>query len=560
MGETMAETFRDQIEIDKPISSESAFKQSVSFGRFENDLLSWERWSSFSQNKYLEEVGKCSTPGSVAKKKAYFEAHYKKIAARKAEMDQDQEMEDDFFRSDTHQSNGNSASNGCATKLEFDALGAGGDTGSMESGNNLMPAWYSTPTETPEQDAVAGSLEEFSIEIKRELGISGDSPKSKKIEGEIKDEDQYIEQQCQSDEMFELNIEDTNDSIDFPRQSEQVDNLILEGDDLVEVQDPIEQLHETENTTSHTHENKKEDAKSSEQEELQKGTPTSKDKKMQKTKMKTVAPTTKATRTSLPRASKPTPSSPLTPASKISSRKESSPSLQKKRTPTPVKKTTPKPNSLHISLSLEPTTSAAATTTPARRSFIMESMGDKDIVKRAFRAFQNNPSLSTPSADEHSSTPQQHSSKTTRVPHTSMTPQKDRESVKKPVENTSSQRKQVSARANSVPSSRPVKGVGRQQTSAKASLFPPVLKSDDREVKRKELPKKVEEKLNAREAERPRSQSKVKKEAETKKLSQSLNLKASSVRDHNQGQKLSKSRGSKVGPSNENQHQTDPLR
>lgn len=60
---------------------------SVSFGRFENDSsLSWEKWSSFSPNKYLEEVEKFSTPGSVAQKKAYFEAHYKKIAARKAEL------------------------------------------------------------------------------------------------------------------------------------------------------------------------------------------------------------------------------------------------------------------------------------------------------------------------------------------------------------------------------------------------------------------------------------------------------------------------------------------
>ncbi|KAI3816833.1 hypothetical protein L1987_16538 [Smallanthus sonchifolius] len=57
---------------------------SVSFGKYENDALSWEKWSTFSPNKYLEEVGKCSTPGSVAQKKAFFEAHYKKIAAMKA--------------------------------------------------------------------------------------------------------------------------------------------------------------------------------------------------------------------------------------------------------------------------------------------------------------------------------------------------------------------------------------------------------------------------------------------------------------------------------------------
>lgn len=51
---------------------------SISFGRFESEPLSWEKRSSFSHNRYLEEVEKCSTPGSVIKKKEYFEAHFKK--------------------------------------------------------------------------------------------------------------------------------------------------------------------------------------------------------------------------------------------------------------------------------------------------------------------------------------------------------------------------------------------------------------------------------------------------------------------------------------------------
>lgn len=82
-------------------ASDDVLEVSVSFGRFENDSsLSWEKWSSFSPNKYLEEVEKCSTPGSVAQKKAYFEAHYKKIAARKAElMDLEKQMGTDPLRS-----------------------------------------------------------------------------------------------------------------------------------------------------------------------------------------------------------------------------------------------------------------------------------------------------------------------------------------------------------------------------------------------------------------------------------------------------------------------------
>ncbi|KAL1189918.1 Protein WVD2-like 7 [Cardamine amara subsp. amara] len=51
---------------------------SISFGRFEKEGLSWEKRSSFSHNRYLEEVDKCSKPGSVTEMKAHFEAHFKK--------------------------------------------------------------------------------------------------------------------------------------------------------------------------------------------------------------------------------------------------------------------------------------------------------------------------------------------------------------------------------------------------------------------------------------------------------------------------------------------------
>ncbi|GLU02167.1 hypothetical protein SLE2022_194310 [Rubroshorea leprosula] len=61
-----------------------ALGQSVSFGRFMSESLSWEKWSTFSHNKYVEEAERFSRPGSVAQKKAFFEAHYKNLAARKA--------------------------------------------------------------------------------------------------------------------------------------------------------------------------------------------------------------------------------------------------------------------------------------------------------------------------------------------------------------------------------------------------------------------------------------------------------------------------------------------
>ncbi|KAF5740443.1 hypothetical protein HS088_TW11G00512 [Tripterygium wilfordii] len=58
--------------------------QSISFGRYMSESLAWEKWSTFSHNRYVEEAERYSRPGSVAQKKAFFEAHYKNLAARKA--------------------------------------------------------------------------------------------------------------------------------------------------------------------------------------------------------------------------------------------------------------------------------------------------------------------------------------------------------------------------------------------------------------------------------------------------------------------------------------------
>lgn len=64
----------------------NALGESVSFGRFMTESLAWEKWSTFSSshNRYVEEAERISRPGSVAQKKAFFEAHYKKLAAQKA--------------------------------------------------------------------------------------------------------------------------------------------------------------------------------------------------------------------------------------------------------------------------------------------------------------------------------------------------------------------------------------------------------------------------------------------------------------------------------------------
>ncbi|WJX81315.1 hypothetical protein P8452_64213 [Trifolium repens] len=90
MGESSA-CLTQQFSYASKFSNESnkcnpikAFEESVSFGRFMTETLEWEKWSAFSHNRYVEEAERISKPGSVAQKKAFFEAHYKKLAAQKA--------------------------------------------------------------------------------------------------------------------------------------------------------------------------------------------------------------------------------------------------------------------------------------------------------------------------------------------------------------------------------------------------------------------------------------------------------------------------------------------
>ncbi|CAI9766727.1 unnamed protein product [Fraxinus pennsylvanica] len=42
-----------------------------------------KKWLTFYNKKYVEEAERYSLPGSVAQKKAFFEPHYKRIAAQK---------------------------------------------------------------------------------------------------------------------------------------------------------------------------------------------------------------------------------------------------------------------------------------------------------------------------------------------------------------------------------------------------------------------------------------------------------------------------------------------
>ncbi|KAK4417848.1 protein FAR1-RELATED SEQUENCE 5 [Sesamum alatum] len=80
-GFSYASAFPNESKLGNPMH---ALGDSISFGRFMTESLSWEKWSTFSHKKYVEEAERYAQPGSVAQKKAFFEAHYKRIAARKA--------------------------------------------------------------------------------------------------------------------------------------------------------------------------------------------------------------------------------------------------------------------------------------------------------------------------------------------------------------------------------------------------------------------------------------------------------------------------------------------
>lgn len=139
-----------------------------------------------------------------------------------------------------------------------------------------------------------------------------------------------------------------------------------------------------------------------------------KERTVAKAKKKPVSQLTRTPKSSnsTPRLSKPVHnSSRVSPASQSSTKKSNTitPSLQRNKNPSSGKTKKVVSKSLHMSLSLGPRNlnSPANSDLPAlitpRKSLIMEKMGDKDIVKRAFKAFQNNFNQARSYGDDRSS-------------------------------------------------------------------------------------------------------------------------------------------------------------
>ncbi|CAL8994364.1 unnamed protein product [Prunus brigantina] len=533
MGESIVDFANDADEVGEAAASNSsnpALEVSVSFGRFENDSLSWEKWSTFSPNKYLEEVEKCATPGSVAQKRAYFEAHYKKIAARKAEelLEQEKQMQDDPFRSDD-QKGGDQID--CGTHFEIDLTNSQSTAQANYQETNFDNETISTHVDDLKEDDV------ITIECQSSL-----------TEGE-KEETDSVTASPNLNNPEELVLEKEAENVlaesegiqEIPRS---LDNEIGKAPEVKEEKEEKPRLllrkGSQKVTTGVSKERNVANVKKKSIPQItktpQKSTPrvskpiSTSTPRVSKPPISTSTPrvskpiststprVSKPISTSTPRASKSISTSIATPAPRSSVKKGNTSSLPRSKNPSIEDTEKVPPKSLHMSLSLDPAKSDSASPTTARKSFIMENMGDKDIVRRAFKTFQNNYNQPKSSSEEKSSTPTQQLSTKGKESRVST-------SVFLPKENGGS--------------------LGKGTPKAAPSSFG--LRNDERADKRKEA------KSNPKEAERLHYQPKSKgqNEAEIKKLRHSLNFKTTPTPGSYRGQKMLKSTSEKESSKNE---------
>ncbi|KAF1861556.1 hypothetical protein Lal_00025918 [Lupinus albus] len=459
--------------------SNSALQESVSFGRFENESLSWERWSSFSPNKYLEEVEKCATPGSVAQKKAYFEAHYKKIAARKVELlaEQKQGNEESFGSEDqNHLDLGGSS---CVTEAEFDIS----NTQDSVEGVKHKTRSFGETSRTELDN------------LKEEVAISRDCPSSL-VEGENK------ELECRSHSF--LQIDKTEEAVCI----KQVEDHNIEAEHVKEISHVV---YKEEKKPSHI------EAKEVKLDRPKKHKVTTIDRESigAKTKKKSMLPSAKASQISMQRSSKPASTPTKILASSLSTKKGTSPYSSSRPFTSDVESRKASKKSFHMSMSLGLSNPDPAPHTTMRKSFIMEKMGDKDIVKRAFKTFRNNFNQLETSGE-------------------------DKSLVKKQIASGGTVSKVPTSTALRKENGRPTKvdSVDKRSGSSVGATIGP--KSDIRAEKKEESSRKIKDKSNAKAVERTRLQLKLKeeKEAERKKLKH--NFKATPLPAFYRGQKVSK--------------------
>lgn len=629
MGESLVETPKLE---NKMGESVPCLQESVSFGRFEHDSLCWERWSTFPTNKYLEEVEKCSTPGSVAQKKAYFEAHYKEIAARKAKLI-DQEKEKEYESVDSEDQSQDSEFSVCNTGeeeldseksktqnlatmpeveneevgfmteaadavvdvdvdvpvcfAEIEFLDVKSEVASIKcdvsehidesnddavitdanedlrpqgggAGEDLSPKMESTKLEKPNlpvfvEEEGTSTLESQSME---ELPL--DQVEEREIDdGEAEDEVKLDLLKKMQEELAQDKVEEIEISKDQAGNVKELDNL--ERTQKESSQGKVEQreVAKKENLDLVKSENARKTRKALSKDKFLErvvATKGAKDrlkfenpKKMHKeVPVKMISSTINAKKKPAspipqksPMLSTPKPSKLVLSKSAMSSAR---PSVKKDNRSTPLTSkngTKPLakrvlPTSLHMSLSLGPSNSEPAALMMTRKSLIMEKMGDKDIVKRAFKAFQN---FRHPSPSSLTKEPTTNQSATKKVEKCSAldTSQKKHEGITRAVKTSSPVPGQLGTKKAAVSTGLRKTMEVDQRNGKSASLG---LRSQDHGYKQKEVSKNIEQKAKIKEAGKTHLQSKVKleKPAPTKPPSCDVNFKAKLSSSYNQGQ------------------------
>ncbi|XP_058093797.1 protein WVD2-like 7 isoform X2 [Magnolia sinica] len=446
---------------------------SITFGRFVSESLDWGKWSSFSHNRHLEEVQKYSTPGSVAQKKAYFEAHYKRIAAQKAAALLEQ---------------ANAEGNSLSEQEENDGV---------QKGNA--------------PDSATGEIADNSFDIvdKKDKLVESNS----NSRGDKPDEVESPE--INTGFSTEAKGSDLNERMDGLETAK-----VEEADPLTEEKIIIETPVQIQSSPQLV------DAKNynclSEKPPLKERFAANQN--LARTKKKSTA----TLKSSAPSQASNLPPSPAKPATPIRPRKENHATPNtKKSARDSMEKTRSTPKSLHMSINFAPYHAGETTpsTTRKRASPIHEKMRVSKIALSSSKTSRDSSSaLKTPTTVS--------SSKTLKLPL--VTPQSENRRTKTTSEHMTPGNRKVDRKWHSVSvdRSKPSSASGNNTRSPiVSSSFS--FKSDERAAKRKEYFLKLEEKFNAKEEQKVRLQAKNKEKAENelRKLRQSLGFKAKPMPD-----------------------------
>ncbi|KAG9456743.1 hypothetical protein H6P81_001251 [Aristolochia fimbriata] len=590
---SMAEALQDTTKHQMEVTLKSIPSESVSFGRFSGDSsLSWDKWSAFSQNKYMEEVEKCSTPGSVKEKKAYFEAHYKKVAAHTMELLGQDKLTDHVAQSKSEeqifqQSGGSCEVSDSTTNVDLeqlthsssDSIDAhetshfGGDSKEEQfikpdhSEAELLEEKMDTTEpklEAPESNKNEGinELENLETEVNEaeikepkldfigdktevsankievleleEVGTDADASASKKNElgsyPEIltlqmhetcgKAETSEVEVDEMASKSSEETANEANSLADVPQPKlngvgseitkamademgiqpdcsvSDVDIVVQDLENFKEAQEadkmskklavksnksPVPKLDLDQGRQSPIIKLSKKKASTSTKQ-------TDSDATKKRQTVPPASPKPKLSNHSTPKASKVTPTTPRTPASKVSLRKDPSALRSEYKRGSPTSLESSKLRSVSVDLASPPTN---------RGDLIMEKMGDKEIVQKAFKTFRNSLNLLRSSYDdEKPSAHQQPVMKGKQLPES---PEKTQLVKQQPGPRTPNMTRSLNDSS----------GTKRMSKAASAPL---VLRSDEGAKKQKDLLSALKKKPNSKESARTNLQTRSKED------------------------------------------------